>query len=216
MRHERAVALSLAEWLERTLAPVDRCPDDDPCPDCREGLPCPRDVWSSALAPVAIVLTETAIVSYWSVRGQKSNQAGRGKGSGRGYIAAARVSRSLADAILRLCRRFWLEAGEPGIAGQLVEQAWRAGGSRDPQIAEARVVALAAAGRSADLIAAIREARTVLRSRAGSTDPAWVSLAARSAQLEGKLARLTRPTVRRHHPSNPKRPPRAPRFLRMS
>jgi hypothetical protein len=69
-------------------------------------------------------------------------------------------------------------------------------------------------GRPADLRAAAADCRAVLALRHESTDPAWASLAVRAAQLEGRLTRLEEPTVRRHHPTNPNRPPRPTRFLR--
>jgi len=69
-------------------------------------------------------------------------------------------------------------------------------------------------GRPGDLAAGLAICAAVLATRAGSTDPAWESLAVREAQLGGHLARLANPTVRRHHPTNPRRPPRPPRFLR--
>ena len=68
--------------------------------------------------------------------------------------------------------------------------------------------------RPGDLAAGLAICAAVLATRAGSTDPAWESLAVREAQLGGHLASLANPTVRRHHPANPRRPPRPPRFLR--
>ena len=54
----------------------------------------------------------------------------------------------------------------------------------------------------------------MLAGRSHSTDPAWASLAVRTAQLEGRLLVLEDPTHRRARQANAKRPPRTPRFLR--
>jgi hypothetical protein len=76
------------------------------------------------------------------------------------------------------------------------------------------VVRTAVAGRPADLRAAIADCRTVLAGRSNNTDPAWASLAVRTAQLEGRLVVLDDPKHRRARQANAKRPPRDPRFLR--
>lgn len=99
-------------------------------------------------------------------------------------------------------------------ANQLADQAWRKGGSRDPAITEARMLMTSAGGRPADPRAALRDAHPVVARRNGNADPAWVSLAARTAQIGGRLARITDPSVQQRRSANPKRPARTPRFLR--
>jgi hypothetical protein len=47
-----------------------------------------------------------------SFRLETSATAGA-KQSGRGYLAMARISPALAGAVLHICRRFWIEAGDP-------------------------------------------------------------------------------------------------------
>lgn len=208
----RGAALALCLWMEATLAAIDRCPPTGaPCPSCREGQPCPRDTWQLALAGSVLGSSTNEATNYWNTRSVSASVAA--KGSGRGYLAVRRVSVALADAGLRQCIAAWRAAGDRRTAEQVADQTWQAG-SRDPLIAEIRALVAARGGRPADLQAAVAICASVLGTRADSSDPAWESLAVREAQIGGRLSRLANPTVRRHHPTNPKRAPRAARFLR--
>jgi DNA polymerase III epsilon subunit-like protein len=208
----RGVAIVLHSWLDGALSSMPRCPDDDPCPSCRLGEPCPRDVWPQSLVPSLFDGRESAIEGFWNTRGVRPTS--KGKGAGRAYLAVRRVAPGLADAALRHCYRHWRDAGKPAVAAQLADQAWREAGCRDPLIAEARALVIARAGRPNDLRAALRDCQVVLACGDGSTDPAWSSLALRAAQIEGRLGRLLTPPARSHRAAAPKRPPRPPRFLR--
>lgn len=209
----RGVAVAVFLWLDALLAPLPRCGADDPCPACRDGRACPRDTWPSALVPAVWGDTDREADAFWNPRGGQAQMSWH-KGAGRGYLAMRSSAPRLADAVLRTCYEHWRRQGDALIAAQVADQTWRQAGCRDPFITEARAVMTAAAGRPADLRAALRDCRLVLAHRNGSTDPAWASLAVRAAQIEGRLARQARPAVRRHHPTDPKRPPRPPRFLR--
>lgn len=211
-RNQRGVALSLYTYLDSLLAPIPRCAADvDPCPACREGRPCPRDTWTAGLALAVVARDEKSAVSFWNPRGLQVTT--QNKGAGRGYLAVRRVAPALADAALRVCYGYWHDAGSAA-ALQLADQVWRQASCRDPLITEARAMATAAAGRPADLRAALRDCRTTLLVRDGNTDSAWASLAVRTAQIEGRLARrLARPDER-HQPHPPRRPARPYRFLR--
>jgi DNA polymerase-3 subunit epsilon len=208
----RGVAVAVADWLATVTAPLSRCDEEDPCPACRDGRPCPLDVWPMALVPLAINLTPATVTAFWNPTAPGIAVSVAAKGAGRGWLAMHRNAPRLADATLRVCHEFAAKA-QPAVADLVADQVWAAG-CRDPYIAEARVVRIAVAGRPADLRAAIADCRTVLAVRAGNTDPAWASLAVRAAQLEGRLVVLEDPAHRRARQANAKRPPRPPRFLR--
>jgi len=210
-RGTRGVAMTLAAHLDRLLAGVPRCPDDRPCPACREGQPCPRDAWPQAMVPSVFSGTEASAVSLWNPRGLAATP--QSKGAGRGYLSVRKASPGYADAAIRAAHAFWREQGDPGTAASLAGQVW-AEGCRDPGIAEARALLTATSGRQADLALALADCEAVLATRAGNTDQAWSSLAITAEMLSGRLGRLANPTVRRHHPTNPVRPPRPARFLR--
>jgi len=75
---------------------------------------------------------------------------------------------------------------------------------------------MAAAGRQADLDAALRACHAALGLRKGSTDPAWVSLEARTAQLTARARRQQATAADRHAPMKFVRSPRESRFMRAS
>jgi DNA polymerase III epsilon subunit-like protein len=199
----RAVAVAVASVLTTITARLSRCPEDDPCPDCREARPCPLDTWPDGLVPLAITVgSERAVTSFWNPKSATE----------QGWRVMAPHAPVLADRVLRVCLDWW----EPDRTGGLVKvigQAWAAG-CRDPKLAETRIVAMVRAGREADLRVALAEAAPVLAAHRGSTDPAVASLAVRAAQVEGRLARLTQPGSRHARLATARRPPRPPRFLR--
>lgn len=112
------------------------------------------------------------------------------------------------------------------MADQLADLAWLAG-CRDPEIAEAHAIALAAGGREQDLEAAAWVCSQALMHRLDNTDEAWRLLDIREHELLGQLERRrvrysdeldedgNRIPIRRHHPEQPRRV-RSPRFLRRS
>lgn len=210
--------------LDRDLGPLlddrRRCVEPLLCPACRSGESCPLDVWRLALAPAALggeIGQNNRAAIFFETTGR---EAGTG-----GYATMCRGGHQrLADAVLRLIYRYWVEIDQRDIANALVRQAIDLG-CLDPEIGEARAMALASAGRKADLDAALRVCEHILAARDGSTDEAWRSLAIRHAQIGGRLRRFqvrytdkfdadgSQIPVRRHHPANPHRT-RAPRFLR--
>lgn len=205
----RGVAVSVADWISTTTAAFTRCPENDPCPACRHGQPCPLDVWPDSLVPLALDPTPETVIAFWH---PTALGAPTSKGGGKGWLSMRRNAPPLAEAVLRACHAFWMETA-PATADSVVDTVW-AVGCRDPFITEARVVRIAIAGRPADLRAALADCEAVLKGRDGSTDPAWASLAVRAAQLEGRLLVLEDPKHRRARQAHAKRPPRPTRFLR--
>lgn len=212
--NQRGVALALHAWLEPRLEPLGRCRQNDPCPTCREGLPCPLDTWRTAMVPSVIGDKKSQIVAFWNTKMQGTGPVS--KGSGRGYLAMRRTAPALADAAVRACLVFHRRAGDHATAALVACQVWQQARCEDPAITEMRAATIAAGGRRADLRAAIQACQGVLARRAGSTDPAWVSLEARTSQLIRRERRMRRSAQERHHPLTPVRPPRPPRFLRAS
>ena len=203
----RGTAAALAVWLDTLLAGVPRCPDDEPCPSCRDGLGCPRDTWPAGLAPAMFEPTARAATGYWNTRIASIDEAVRGT-PGRAYLTVQAALPALADAGLRAACAFWREQSEPETALAVADQAWRQGGCRDPEIAVTRAMRTAAAGRPADIAAAIADCHKALALRARSTDPAWDRLESMVAALDGRLARLEMPAPGRPHPRKPPPPPR--------
>lgn len=216
-RELRASAEAIDVELSRLFDPLGRCGDLDRCPNCRFGEPCALDVWRLALGPAAIG-------GPLEVRARQFIMPTPGGRVQPYFSLRARGHESLADAALRLIVRHYRATGFPDRADQLVDLAW-ANGCRDPEIAEAQAVNLAAAGRDPDLHAAAAVCAETLPRRNGSTDEAWRLLAIREASIEGQLERRRvrygdqvdengQPIpLRRHHPTNPRRV-RAARFLR--
>jgi DNA polymerase-3 subunit epsilon len=203
-RGARALAVALALWLEQTLAGKRRCGPDDPCPACREGLPCPLDMWPHDLAALAIDEREEAIDAFWSPGDAPATQ---------GYVLMRVRSQPLADAVLRHCLVWYRTHGDLRTARVVAHEAFLSG-CRDPEAVALHAELVAAGGRPADLQAALADCQTTLATRNGSTDYAWNALAARAAWFSSRLTALATSPERRHHPTNPRRPPRPPRFLR--
>jgi hypothetical protein len=211
--NQRGVALALHAWLAPQLDPLGRCPSGDPCPACREGEPCPLDTWRTALMPSALGTKESQVLAFWNTTGQASAAA---KGAGRGYLSMRRAAPGLADVVLRACLEFHRSNGDRLTAALLAEQVWQQARCSDPAITETRATTMAAAGRQADLDAALRACHAALGLRKGSTDPAWVSLEARTAQLTARARRQRATAADRHAPMKFVRSPRESRFMRAS
>ena len=186
----RTAALNLHAELASRLDALGRCGFLDRCPACRAGEPCPLDTWRLALAEPALggALEKRARGFF--------ETSGRDAGSGA-YIEMRRAGHGpLADAALRLVHRHWRNVAQHDVAALLAEQAWAAG-CRDPEIAEAYALAVAAAGRLTDLDAALLICQTVLARQNASTDEAWRGLATTANQLGGRRQRIVfRPWVR--------------------
>lgn len=213
----RAAALALEAKLAPVLDPLGRCAGLDRCPSCRAGEPCSLDTWRLALAPAALGgPVEKRAAGFFETSGR---EAGTGP-----YLAVRRRHPRLADASLRVVHAHWRSKRQDDIGDLLAYYAYAAG-CRDPEIAEAHALALAASGRRPDLEAGISVCQMALAGQDGSTDEAWRSLAIRLAQLRGRLRRLDglpsgrfdsngNPIPkRRHHPARPRRN-RPPRFVR--
>lgn len=202
MNTGRHSAMAVASWIEATAR---RCEPHDYCPSCAEGLPCPTDTFTSALAELCVTRTENGMRDFW--RHDRAR-----KSAGRQYDVIARASPALADAALALVLAYW-DAAEPEVAEAVVTTMWDAG-HRSPLLAERKVARVVAGGRVADLEAAKAICDEVLSGRCGSTAQDWASLAVRRAQIEAALRRRADTGQRRHSPANPRRPPRPTRFLR--
>jgi hypothetical protein len=213
----RSSAVALDGKLGPVLDALGRCASIDRCPSCRAGEPCPIDTWRLALAPAALGgPVDKRAAGFFETSGR---EAGTGP-----YLEMRRSHPRLADAALRLVHTHWRAKGQDAVADLLAYYAWRAG-CRDPEIAEAHALALAAGGRNPDLEAGISVCQIALAERYDSTDEAWRSLAIRLTQFGGRQRRLEglpsgqfdadgNPIPkRRHHPTAPRRS-RAARFLR--
>lgn len=215
--NRRRSAVRLDEELSLILAPLSRCAGPDLCPSCRLGQPCPLDTWRLDLAEPALGETAKAARGFFMTTSDHRRANGYITMRDGGHV-------QLADAALRLVHRHWQDTGASDRADQLVEFAW-AVGCRDPQIAEAHAMALAAGGRERDLELAAEVCSITLAARAGNTDEAWHLLSIRESQIRGQIERRralftnttdaagNRVPKRRHHPTNPRRV-RPPRFLR--
>ena len=76
--------------------------DTDFCPSCGESLPCPRDAFYDALAPLALDWAAEAVRSFWDPERV-------GYGTGDGYTIMRTNSFGLADAVSRRALSFWDE-----------------------------------------------------------------------------------------------------------
>ncbi|MGE3812776.1 MAG: exonuclease domain-containing protein [Candidatus Nanopelagicales bacterium] len=215
---QRRAALAWHRRHAQPLRALGRCGKDDRCPACRAGDACGLDVWATALAPAALGGRTTQLArGFFETTGKEA-----GTGVYTGWASAGRGD--LADATLELAAAIWRDAGQDSRAADVVRLGWQAG-CRNPVIADAHAVALAAGGREPDLRAALDVCRTALATRDGSTADGWAELEARAAMLAGRLDRLrvrytdqidedgNRIPARRHHPSTPRRT-RSARFLR--
>jgi DNA polymerase III epsilon subunit-like protein len=219
-RELRQRALKLDTELEKILDPLARCGPSDQCPSCRAGEPCPLDTWRLSLAWCALAGDPKKMARQFFVTSPGSHRK-------QPYFTMRKTGHvKLADAALRLIHRHSGDIGQVAHADQLADLAWIEG-CRDPEIAEAHAIVLAAGGRKADLEAAALVCGTTLPLRNGSTDEAWRLLDIREAQILGQIERQRvrysdefdddgNPIpLRRHQAERPHRI-RATRFLRGS
>lgn len=218
----RRAALDFHDRYQPQLAALGRCADDDPCPSCRIGDPCPLDTWPDCLAVAALggPLTADLARGFFETTGKEA-----GTGPWAVWRAHAKTDRTrLADAALRHVHDYWRATGQDGRASTLARMSWNLG-AREPNLAAAHASALSAGGRDVDLAAAHDVSQQALATRGGSTADGWPELAAMTAYLDGRINRSRvrysdqfdadgNPVpIRRHHPDNPRRT-RPARFLR--
>jgi DNA polymerase III epsilon subunit-like protein len=209
----RTAAAALDSEIALLVAAHKRCVHPNLCPECLVGEPCPLDIWRLAVAPLVLVGAKLASrsASYLPTTGVRQ----------RSIFRTLREDghEALADAGLRLVWRQLKAAGQNDVADATARVAISEG-SLDPEVAEAYALALAVAGRKADLDAGLAVCDRVLAiADKDSSDPAWRGLEVRRSQIGGRLRRLAGRTdgagnpIRRHHPAKPHRV-RVPRFLR--
>ncbi len=157
-------------------------------------------MWRAGLVPSVLDADRTRVVAFWNTRAATISASG--KCAGRGYAAMRQMAPALADAVLRFCHTFYREHGEFQTAAQLADQTWRQSGCRDPYVTEAHILATAAGGRPADLVAALRDDRA---SRCASRRSERASLA-RLAHRRSGTTRSRRRAPRARHGSSELRP----------
>jgi DNA polymerase III epsilon subunit-like protein len=204
----RAAALDFERDFGPSLDGLRRCLAPLVCPDCLNGDSCPLDGWRLALAPAVLGrdLGERDQASTFF----RTNGASLGSGF---WKAMRRDTPALADAALRLVLRYWVAEDQQARADMLARVALEMD-CHDPEIAAVRVAAIARGGRQADLEEARRVCEAVLERRSNSTEEGWQSLASRSRDLKGRIARgvevwETGPggmkvPKRRHYPREPR------------
>lgn len=214
----RTTALNWAATWSPKLTALKRCNDKDLCPDCREGYPCPLDLWPDTIAGLALGPPDKYARGYFEMTGKDA-----GTGAYTTWLARG-VDHRVTDAAVALCVEHWRRIDQTARAHTVAHLAWKAG-CRHPDVADTYAGQLAKPGRTTDLTQAIDVCDTALATRDGSTHEGWQRLHARRAQLAGRLQRLHhRPSgefdadghsipARRHHPSAPQRT-RTPRFQR--
>ncbi len=207
----RTAARHLDDRLAPLLDPLGRCREHPRCPDCREGLPCPLDIWRLALAAHVLMGRSHDFL----------NTTGRDAGNGP-YVRLRATNAALADTAMRAACAAMRDAGDLGAETAAARLAVNSG-CADPEVGETVASAMAAGGRASDLEAGITLADRILGRDAGSTDDAWRSLAICRARLAGRRRRLDASDrdiyddngvlvrARRHHPASPRRS-RPPRF----
>lgn len=211
----RAAFAWAAEWAGQ-LDALTRC-STDACPDCRAGRPCPLDTWREPLADLAFA------ESRERPRGLlRPNGANRGTGSYTTWLRE-HLDRRLADETLAVCLAHYRDTDDDRRARTVAQFGWDAG-CRHPDAAALVADTRAAAGTEADLQVAVDVCDIVLATDGDSTAPSVQRLHATHARLSGLLARSRgRDTgivdddgnviyAPRHHPTDPKRPPRRRRF----
>ena len=211
-------ALRWAAGLVPVLDPLGRCDGTDLCPSCRDQLPCPLDAWYEALGVRALGDPDRFAAGFFETKGKES-----GTGVYSTWTATG-IDTRIVGAAVAACVRYWDDVGQTVRAGQVAAGALAAG-CQHPEVAERHALDVAAAGRAADLTAAVTVCDAVLAHRGGSTLESWASLETRRGLLAGRAQRLAfrhsgeydedgNPIpVRRHHPETPRRV-RHPRFQR--
>lgn len=213
----REAVLAWTRERAAALAPLGRCDEDDRCPTCRKGEPCPLDVWPDVTAELALGDPDRYARGFFEMTGKEAGTGAYTSWRRRG------IDPRVCDAALWLCVEHWREVEMYKRAEQVIELGWHAG-SRHPDLADAYAGQLAAAGRIANLDRALQVCDEALGTADGSTHPGWGRLRSRRNQLAGRRQRhLVRPSgqvdadgdpipARRHHPTKPRRT-RPPRFI---
>lgn len=192
------------------LTTLGRCGDEDRCPSCRLGEPCPLDVWPDVAGAVALGDPGRYARGFFEMTGKEA-----GTGAYTSWLARG-VDRRVCDAALWVCVERWRDVAMFKRAEQVVELGCHAG-SRHPGLADAYAGQLAAGGPLGNLERALEICDQALETAEGSTHPGWGRLRSRRNQLAGRRQRLlARPSgevdadgnpipARRHHPSTPRR-----------
>lgn len=213
----RTTALNWSKKWSPRLAALGRCSDDDLCPACQDGEPCPLDLVGDHLAQWALGDPDRYARGFFEMSGKEA-----GTGVYTSWLAA-RHDPGVADAAVQLCVAYWRSVGQHARGDSVAELAWKAG-CRHPDVADSYAGQLAAPGREANFAAGINICTTTFKVRDSSTHEGWRRLQSRQAQLEGRRRRLEfKPSgktdedgnqipVRIHHPTQPHRT-RPARFL---
>ncbi len=179
------IALDVYRAYAPRLAGLPACPRRDfdaACRYCREGNPCPQDVWHHAVGAVLATRGGPALLD-------PDNPAG-------GLVAAVRAE-GLEELAGWLAWTAGDAATDPTIGARVWATAWDLG-LRDPRIADGLVQPLAVAGTRAGPLGRVALAEAIavcddaLATRAGSSDPGWLLVTSRSRQLRAVLDRLDR------------------------
>lgn len=214
---ERRAFLAWAQHWGPLLDRLGRCGDTSRCPACRRREPCPLDMWPDTIGAAALGDPEQPAKGFLRLSGKSASEGPFVTWRSQGLSAVA-------DAALWVCVQHWRAIGQADYAGQVVRAAWGLG-CRHPDVTDAYAGQLAAAGRTADLRAALAACETASGTQNGSTHEGWIRLHGRTQQLAGRLERRrVRPSgefdedgnpipVRRHHPETAHRV-RPPRFRR--
>ena len=207
----RETVLAWATAHGPTLDILGHCGNDDRCPTCRAGDPCPLDTWRDVLAPTALGDPAATARSFLRPNGSQAGTGAYTSWIGRG------LDRGLADAVVAVVVQHWREHNQPGWADTVAGFAWDAR-CRHPEVAIPVATVRSAPGTPDDLEAALAILTQAQTTDSGSTADPLRRLGAYAAQLSGRLrqARSGRPTGRfdedgnpiyaaPHRPTNPKR-----------
>jgi len=191
VRHVRAAdAAAFHDRWAATFGATTRCSGNaggapyDACPDCRADRACPADVWPQ---PIAVALTGAQ-------RNLNPRTAGVWLGP-PGRLVEHAVARPAVAAHAAWLVATMLAETRPEDANVLAALADSLG-LVEPRLVHRTARALAGAG---DLTAAIAAATTAFGSRKGSTDRAWVELAAYRDALAARQAAAQRLNPHRPH-----------------
>ncbi len=214
----RTATIAWAKTWSPKLRTLGRCADNDLCPACLIYEPCPLDAWPDTIAQLALGDPNRYARGFFET-------TGRERGTGVYTQWAKKLSdHRVPDSGVWMSVEHWRRIGQVARAEQLAQYAWEAG-CRHPDVADAYAGQLAAAGKEADLLAALDVCDIALSTSDASTHDGWSRLRSRRSQLDGRLQRLVvRPSgkfdengnpipIRRHHPEAPHRV-RTPRFAR--
>lgn len=193
----RDAVLDWADALAALLDALDRCEDEDRCPACAAGEPCPLDTWRQAAAPLALGDPEGRARGFLKPTGVRAGHGAYVTWTDAGH------DRGLADEVLALVIEHHRRADTVDWAEKAAHYGWKVG-SRHPEVAATHAGVLARPGRPSDLQAGLDVIDEALTTRDGSTAPGWRHLTARRAQLAGLQRRARgRPTGEFDEDGNP-------------